>query len=296
MKKYSYSQSCLAPALRGLLIALPCLLSIPNVSAATIEGRATGSFCCVLDAQGKPVSSVTQPDGTITNKNNGSPQFTISNNDSTAGGTTTVSWGTPSNASNGTINYFTFDGNGSDAGSLPGSTMADSLFQIGTFDYYNAASKQDNISGMTFNLDMQVLNGGMSMSFPTLQFDLSITNTPDNADPVASQDFVSIANAWMLASDGSKTMITGPMAFQLDGIDYEFMLNGFAIVDPTTGLPMLDNSGQYIFSDSTYAYENSLTEAAIFGTIAQVSPVPLPSAFGLFLAGLALLIHRRQKS
>lgn len=277
------------------LMVICVLLSCASVQAATIQGRATGSFCCVLDAQGNLVNTVTNSDGTITNSNAGSPQFIISNNDADVGGSTTVTWGTASNASNGTVNSFSFDGSGSDAGSLPGSTSADSLFQIGSFDYYNAASKQDNISGMSFFLDMEVINGDMSMAFPTLQFDLDITNTPDKSDPVASQDFVSIANAWMILADGSKTAIMGPMGFDLDGISYEFMLNGFAIIDPATGLPMLDADGDYMFSNSTSAFENSLTEAAIYGTIAQVSAVPLPGALWLMLSGLLMLVSYRRR-
>ena len=276
------------------LIVLCALFFSQLLQAATIEGRATGSFCCVLDAQGKLVNTVTNPDGTMTNVNSGSPQFTISNNDADVGGSTTVTWGTASNASNDTVNSFTFDGSGSDAGSLPGSTTDNSLFQIGSFDYYNAATRQDNISGMSFFLDMELINGDMAMAFPRLQFDLDITNTPDKNDPIASQDFVSIANAWMIMADGSQTAIMGPMGFELDGIGYEFMLNGFAIIDPLTGLPMLDGSGNYIFSNSTSAFENSLTEAAIFGTIAQVSAVPLPGALWLMLSGLGLLAYRKR--
>lgn len=270
-----------------------CALSFSQLlQAATIEGRATGSFCCVLDAQGNLVDIVTNSDGTMSNASNGSPQFSISNNDADVGGTTTVTWGTASNASNGDLNSFTFDGSGSDAGSLPGSTTDNSLFQIGSFDYYNAATKQDNISGMSFFLDMELINGDMAMAFPRLQFDLDITNTPDKNDPVASQDFVSIANAWMIMADGSQTAIMGPLGFELDGIGYEFMLNGFAIIDPATGLPMLDDNGDYLFSNSTSAFENSLTEAAIFGSITQV--VPIPGAFWLMLSGLGLLAYRKR--
>ena len=270
------------------------LLFSASVQAVTIQGRATGSFCCVLNAQGNPVNSVTNADGTITNINAGSPQFVISNNDADVGGATIVTWGTASNASNGTVNSFTFDGSGSDAGSLPGSTTADSLFQIGSFDYYNAATRQDNISGISFFLDMEVINNNMSMSFPTLQFDLSITNTPDNSNPVASQDFVTIANTWLILADGTQAALNGPMGFELDGFSYEFLLNGFAIIDPATGLPMLDSNGEYVFSNSTSAFENNLTEAAIFGSITQVTAVPLPGAIWLMISGLVLLIGYRR--
>lgn len=284
--------------------SLPFFLIIPQqVSATTIQGRAIGSFCCVLDMQGNTdIGTINPTTGDITSSN-GSTQFLIQNHDDSlppdTSNTARINWGTGQAKSNYLTNYFEFDGNGSNAGSLPGSTTIDSLFQIGTFDYYNAQTRQDNVSSISFDLNMAVNNSDQSMimPFPTLRFEFAIDNTNDNSDMEASKDTVRLAAAYMLGMDGSFSPLMGPMDFTFDGLDYRFMLNGFAIIDPATGLPMLDANGNYIFSDSTSAYENSLTEAAIFGSIQSLSTVPLPAAAWLFGAGLLSLgLAGRRKS
>lgn len=190
------------------------------------------------------------------------------------------------------VNYFEFDGTGSDIGSLPGSTVEGTLFQIGTFDYFNASTKRDKVSGMSFDLNMQIFDNEISMMFPTLRFDFAIDNTNDNNNPEASKDTINIIDASILNLDGSLTSIwgTGPLFFELGGIQYSFLLNGFAIIDPLTGLPGVDTNGDFIFSTGTSAYEDTLTQAAIYGTIQQISAVPVPAALWLFGSGLIALV------
>ena len=286
----------------ALIAGLFSMQSVNAASVATIEGRAVGSFCCVVDNQGNIDVGVWDEATQSTVSSSGSTQFSITNNDdgvAPPATTAKITWGSASNASTdpsylSDVNYFEFDGNGSDFGSLAGTTEADSLFRIGTFDYYNAATKQDKVSQVSFNLDMEVIDG-MSMIFPTLQFDIAIDNTADNNDPVASMDTATIVGAYMIGADGSLNSIMGPMGFTLDGVDFEFMLAGFAITDADSNF-ITDENGNP-FTSSTSAYENSLTTAGIYGIITQVSAVPVPAAVWLFgsgLLGLAAFARRKK--
>jgi len=289
------------------ILLLASLLAMTAVNAATIQGRAIGSFCCVKDASGLlDTTAVLDPvTGNLSDDGTGATRYTIANHDNSlppgTGTTAKVEWGTGQAKSSYLRNYFEFDGNGSDLGSALGATTADSLFQIGTFDYYNAQTRQDNVSSISFDLNMTISNAdeSMLMAFPTLRFAFDINNTNDNNNPEASKDTVTLANAVMVGvmPDGSDAPITGAMPFSFDGLDYTFILNGFAIVDPTTGLPYTDIDGNFMFSSSTSAYENTLTSAAIYGTI-QLASVPVPAAVWLFASGLLGLVTvaRRKKS
>lgn len=259
-----------------------------DAQAAVIYGKAVGSFCCAMDANHNLLIS-----------SSGGTQFTVTNTDTAT--KAKITWGVSKNA--GPANYFEFDGNGSNNGAELGSTTLDNLFQIGTFDYYNGTTKQDNIPYLSFDLDMSVLNGGVMAAFPMLRFDMSITNTndpqcTDQACRDNARDYVSIIGASMMMG-GNKTPITGPMDFMVDGAHYQFNLNGFAVLD-ASGQPMKDANGNVMFAASTLAYENTMTHAAIYGSITPVttSVVPVPAAFWLFgsgFAGLAGLAFRKRK-
>lgn len=271
------------PLLLSLLIIPIQMAATTDASAAVVvQGRAVGSFCCVMDANGK----------TLINGKGGT-EFTLANDDTST--TAKVTWGV---AKTGTANYFEFNGNGSNTGTSPGSTTTDNLFQIGTFDYYNATTTRDNIAQMSFVLNMSVLNGGTMMLFPTLQFDMEIVNSNDPQCGAAcgdvARDAVNIKGVWML-NGGTKTAFISPMDFILNGAQYQFNLNGFAVLD-ASGNPMKDASGNVMFASSTLANEGTMTHAAIYGSITPVSAVPVPTAawlLGSGLIGLAGIARRK---
>lgn len=273
------------PLLLSLLIIPIQMTASTDASAAVvIQGKAVGSFCCAMDANGNILTS-----------SSGGTQFTVANNDTST--SAKITWGVSKNT--GPANYFEFNGNGSNTGSPLGSTTTDNLFQIGTFDYYNGTTKQDNVPYLSFDLNMSILDGGAMAPFPTLRFDMAITNTNDpqctnQACRDAARDSVSITGAWMMMGS-NKIAITGPMDFTVDGARYQFNLNGFAVLD-ASGNPMKDASGNVMFASSTLAYENSMTHAAIYGSITPVSAVPVPAAawlLGSGLIGLAGIARRR---
>lgn len=217
-------------------------LAVPAAEAAIIAGSAVGSFSNVITLQGA-----------------GAGWSNIANNDATD--VAIFSWGKPTGQSS----TFTFDGNGSNIGSPLGSTTLDNLFSLGTYTYYNSVTRQDKIYGVDFGVNMNIAGYGPA----SLLFHLLITDTPDNSNPVASADIVSIANM----AEAAK-----PFMFTVSGQRYNFQLMGFS------------RDGGKTFETQAVSLENTSTTAQIYGKISAVSAVPVPAAVWLLGSGLLGLL------
>lgn len=263
------------------------MLALITISqAATISGYAVGSF-----------NSAVSQNGALLLAGSGSSEFIVSNSDD--GSTSIINWGTPQNhGSNGNPNYFKFNGNASDTyqSGIYGSTTLDNLFSLGSFEYHNGKTRQDNLTQVNFRVDMGI-NGLMQMNTGTfgsayLEFTMSMNNTNDNNNPAASADsvWVSAVNAGMTMPDGTSIYIpynfnTG-MDMIIGGEYYNFFLKGFS------------RDGGLTFESQATSLENETTTAEIFATITQVTPVPLPAAAWLMGSGLIGLIglgYRRKR-
>ena len=272
--------------LESVCIAGTMLTLTISSQAATISGYAIGSF-----------NSAVNQNGTLLLAGSGSSEFTVSNSDN--GSTSIINWGTPQNrGSNGTPNYFIFNGNASDTyqSGTYGSTILGNLFSLGSFDYHNGKTRQDNLTQVNFRVDMGI-DGLMQMTTGTfgtayLEFTMSMNNTNDNNNPFASADsvWVSSVNAGMTMPDGTSVYMpydfTTGMDMMIGGEYYNFFLMGFS------------RDGGLTFESQAISLENETTSAEIFASITQVTPVPLPAAFWLMGSGLLGLIglgYRRKK-
>ena len=272
--------------LESVCIAGAMLTLTISSQAATISGYAIGSF-----------NSAVNQNGTLLLAGSGSSEFTVSNSDN--GSTSIINWGTPQNrGSNGTPNYFIFNGNASDTyqSGTYGSTILGNLFSLGSFEYHNGKTRQDNLTQVNFRVDMGI-DGLMQMTTGTfgsayLEFTMSMNNTNDNNNPFASADsvWVSSVNAGMTMPDGTSIYIpydfTTGMDMMIGGEYYNFFLMGFS------------RDGGLTFESQATSLENETTSAEIFASITQVTPVPLPAAFWLMGSGLLSLIglgYRRKK-
>ena len=256
--------------------------------AAIISGYAIGSYNSAVDQN-----------GTLILAGAGSSKFTVSNND--MGDISSISWGIPqNNGSNGKANYFIFNGNASDTYQIGeyGTASINNLFSLGSFDYHNGKTRQDNISQVNFHIDMGI-DGFMQMTTGTigtayLDFTMSMNNTNDNNDPVASADSV-----WVSAVDVGMTMPDGTQAYMaydfstgmdmlIGGEYYNFMLMGFS------------RDGGATFESQATSFENETSSAEIYAMISplDMTPVPVPAAVWLMGSGLMGLIglglHRKK--
>ena len=266
-----------------------CFLGFMSLSvsaqAVTISGYALGSFNTIVNERGD-----------VLVESNGSGIYGFANNDS--GGLAEVFWGAATRRSGGLQNSFVFDGNASDTYNLGsyGSTPLGNLFSIGTFDYHNAQTNRDNISSINFRVDMtidgfmQMETGLMGSSY--LEFTLSIDNTNDNSDPLASADtvWVSAVNMGMTMPDGSSVVMdydfTTGMDMMIGGEYYNFMLMGFS------------TDGGSTFESQAIVLENTTINSEIFATITPLTTVPVPAAVWLLGSGLMALVglgYRRKK-
>lgn len=256
--------------------------------AGTISGYAIGSYKSVVDESGAFISA-----------GSGSSKFIVSNND--VGDVSSISWGIPqNNGSDGIANYFIFNGNASDTYQVGGygTASTNNLFSLGSFDYHNGKTRQDNISQVNFRVDMGI-DGFMQMTAGAigtayLEFNMSMNNTNDNNDPVASADsvWVSAVNVGMTMPDGTQAYMpydfTTGMDMLIGGEYYNFMLMGFS-----------RDSGATFESQAT-SFENETTSAEIYAMISplEVTPVSVPAAAWLMGSGLIGLIglgYRRKK-
>ena len=249
-----------------------------SVQAASIHGYAVGSYNSIVDHNG-----VTRAVA------GGSSIFSIDNSD--VGASATVYWGDATNKSNNLQNSFVFNGNASDTfgSGIFGSTTLGNLFSLGTFDYHNAKTKQDNITAVNFRTSMsidgfnQMTVGSFGSAY--LEFTMSINNTPDSNNPITSSDsvWVSAVNVGMDTPAGPIVMaydfVTG-MNMLIGGENYNFMLMGFS------------RDGGNTFEEQAISLENSTTNAEIFAMITPmaVSTVPVPAAVWLMGSGLLGLI------
>lgn len=228
---------------RGFSAALCLLTSILYTAgvahAATISGYAVGSFGNVLDGTG-------------------AGSYVINNNDTTT--VARLEWGNlnQNQYPDADVNYFSFDGVGSNFGDPLGTTTTDMLFSMGNFTYYNAPTRQDKVDGTDFTIDIHISGYGDSALF----FKMITENTRDNNDPLASADTVRIANMADFAD---------PFLFTVAGQDYLFQLMGFS-----------RDSGQSFETFAT-SLENSATTAEIYG---KITVVPLPAALWFLLSGI----------
>jgi hypothetical protein len=269
--------ACIAVAMLSLAI---------NSHAATISGYAIGSFNSAVDQNGALLLA-----------GSGSSKFTVSNSDN--GSTSIINWGTPQNhGSNGKSNYFIFNGNASDTyqSGTYGSTILGDLFSLGSFEYHNGKTRQDHLTQVNFRVDMGI-DGLMQMTTGTfgsayLEFTMSLNNTNDNNDPIASADsvWVSAVSVGMTMPDGTSIYMPYDFATGMDmmigGEYYNFSLMGFS------------RDGGLTFESQATSLENETTSAEIFASITQVTPVPLPAAVWLMGSGLIGLIglgYRRKK-
>lgn len=231
------------------IAGLIAVTAVPGY-AATLYGRAVGSFANVMDGTG-------------------AGQWSISNqDDACCGGVAYMEWGNPTKKSSGLTNSFMFDGTASDMGSPLGSTSPDMLFSLGMFTYYNAQTRQDKVQGADFIIDLTI--DGYTGTAPQLVFNMVIDNTHDSNDPIASADMVSIANI-----DDFMT----PFRFTVDGVDYDFQLAGFSRDGGHTfeqATLSLENSAT---SAEIYAFITPVTTV-----------IPVPGAMILFGSGLLGLL------
>ncbi|MDH5190855.1 MAG: VPLPA-CTERM sorting domain-containing protein [Gammaproteobacteria bacterium] len=273
--------------LRGVTIAGAMSLSVGS-QAASISGYAIGSFNSITNLAGDIITPATA---------SGAEAFSITNADD--GGVSTVTWGTPQKKSDWKDNSFIFNGNASDTYGLGeyGSTTLGNLFSLGSFDYYNAMTSQDKISALNFRVDMsidgfnQMTTGMLGSAY--LEFTMSINNTSDNSDPVASADsvWVSAVNVGMTHPDYGPVLMPydfmNGMDMLIGGDMYNFMLMGFS------------RDGGATFEQQAISQENTGTTAEIYALISPLaaSPVPVPAAVWLFGSGLIALagLGRRKK-
>jgi len=244
-----------------------------TVEASIISGYAVGSYNSIINEKGKVIST-----------SGGAETFAFDNSDN--GGLAVMTWGTPQRKSNWMSNSFVFNGNASDTytNGILGTASVDNLFSIGSFDYYNAETSKDNISAVNFRVDMSI-DGFMQDTLGTLgdaylEFTLSINNTPDNNDPLASADsvWVSAVNVGMTMPDGTPLLMaydfTTGMDMYIGGDMYTFMLMGFS------------RDGGVSFESQAVSQENTLTTAEIFATMSPATVVPVPAAVWLMGSGL----------
>lgn len=229
-------------------LLLCSLFFVPALYASTISGYAVGSFSNVLDGTG-------------------AGSYTVLNNDSTT--VARLEWGKLNTNKNpaAEINYFEFDGVGSNIGDPLGTTTLDNLFTMGNFSYYNAPTRQDKIRGTDFTVDIHIAGYGDA----SLLFNLIMENTRDNSDPLASADTVRIGNMSEFAD---------PFAFAIDGQQFLFYMMGFS------------RDGGQTFEEIAVSLEGAATSAEIYGRIEAVTPVPLPAGIWFFGSGLLVLMAR----
>jgi len=256
-----------------------------SAQAAMIEGYAVGSFNSIVNQKNQTLSV-----------SSGAETFALANND--AGAMAEVSWGTATWKSGGLQNSFVFNGNASDSfnSGIYGATTLNNLFSIGAFDYHNAQTTKDNIAAVNFRVDMSI-DGFMQMNTGILgssylEFTMSIDNTNDSSDSLASADsvWVSAVNVGMTMPDGTPVLMpydfTTGMDMLIGGNYYNFMLMGFS------------RDGGSTFESQATALENTTVNAEIFAMISPLTAVPVPAAFWLFGSGLMGLIglgyHRRK--
>ena len=274
--------------LQGVCIAGAMSL-VTNSQAATISGYAIGSFDGITNLSGTIITPATA---------SGAENFSIANADD--GGVATVTWGTAQKKSNWKANSFVFNGNASDTYSVGtyGATTLGNLFSLGSFDYYNAETSQDKISALNFRVDMNI-DGFMQpttgmLGSAYLEFTMSINNTSDNSDPIASADsvWVSGVNVGMTHPEFGPILqsydFMNGMDMMVAGEYYNFLLMGFS------------RDGGMTFEQQAISQENTGTTAEIYAMITPlaVTPVPVPAAVWLMgsgLIGLAGLGYRRKK-
>lgn len=195
----------------------------------------------------------------------GTTGFTIGNND--GGGTADVNWGTPTT---GLDNLWSFDGTGSDGG-VGWSTSAGSLFSFGDFTYRNGSVSGHDFEGADLSVTLSILAPLLSSTI--YDFEFIVNNVPNNSgDPVTDGDIADIGGT------------VSSQSFNFGGIDYELSLFGFS-----------QDGGANITSGFNIP-EGDIQTAALYGSISQVSVVPVPAGLPLILTGLAALgFARRSK-
>ena len=273
----------------GKALWATCFLGFMSLTvcahAVTISGYALGSFNTIVNERGNVLVN-----------SGGSETYEFANNDGS--GVAEVFWGTATGRSDGLQNSFVFNGNASDtysSGSY-GSTTLGELFSIGSFDYHNAQTNRDNISAVNFRVDMTI-DGFMQMSTGVmgstyLEFTMSIDNTNDSSNPLASADsvWVSAVNVGMTVPGGSSVLMpydfTTGMDMMIGGEYYNFMLMGFS------------TDGGSTFESQAIVLENTTINSEIFAIITPLTTVPVPAAVWLMASGLMGLLglgYRRKK-
>jgi hypothetical protein len=214
-------------------------LSVPSAHALFIEGSTSGIFT-------NPVGP-----GTMV---------------TTGVGTSSFTWGTPASSS-GSSSSLDFTGTAF-------STNTETFFDVGEISYFNGTIV-GNTQADTVDLEI-TLNfttpGGINEAFTYL---LSLINTPNTGDPVASADFIAFP-----ASLPSETFIH-------DGAVY------------SVGLEVGVVTGDGFSSQTTFSVlEDSSATATLRGIVTSEGveqEVPAPATIALFSLGLAALGWCRRK-
>lgn len=153
--------------------------------------------------------------------------------------------------------HFWFNGTGSAGGGSALELVEDEAFSLGMFTYTN---EQTFLSGgvvqIDFSLDLDI-GGTLLNALYQIEIDNTVNSSPTPADTASLLD-----------------PLPGSQIFQVDGIDYEILFNGFS------------RDGGLTFETMATLAEGEQTSAEIFATISQLTPVPVPAAFWLFGSGL----------
>jgi hypothetical protein len=212
---------------------LTLLLSTSAAYAIPIEGGSSGVF-----------TNPTGPSGMVTS----------------GAGTDTFTWGI---------------GNPPSSLNFSGSTFAvetDQLFSFGTLSYHNGTiTANTGADSVNLNILLSLTNpAGIDETFV---YNLSLINTPNTTDPLASADYIYLPS-------------TLPDAvFSVGSLDYTLEFVGFGSIS---------GSG-YSTVESFHVLEGSAASAQLLGRV-TVSSVPEPASMALMCLGLAgLSVSKRRK-
>lgn len=200
----------------------------------------------------------------------------VPNSGISGGGTDTIAWGTP--ATNAGQSSYEFDG----AAPPPFVANESVSFGLGTFTHNNNPITGTTLSGADLAVTVNVAGYGDILS----TYSFTHVETPNGGSSCPDGG----ANGSGVNANGCADLVTATInlgatdTFQIGGVDYVFNVAGFSV----GGSPF----------DLFWTTEQASNSAELLGSFVtkdSVSPVPLPAAGWMLIAGMGGLFATRRR-